>query len=81
MKNKRTLDIIHILLEHDSFMTVAQIAKKLNVSNKTIRNDLIEVEEVLKKDQIQLIKKTGMSSRSELAVSAVRSGLTVPGIQ
>ena len=59
MKNKRTLDIIHILLEHDSFMTVAQIAKKLNVSNKTIRNDLIEVEEVLKKDQIQLIKKTG----------------------
>ena len=59
MKSKRTFEIIHILLQQKSFLTVSQIAKELNVSNKTIRNDLPEVEEMLMKNHIELIKKTG----------------------
>ena len=40
MQEQRPLEIIRILLQSSGFITIQQIATMLQVSNKTIRNDL-----------------------------------------
>ena len=60
MVNNRFLDVIKILLEHDDYITINAISKRLQVSNKTIRNDLKQVEEWLKENDLTLVKKTGV---------------------
>lgn len=60
MVNKRFLDIIRLLLKHDDYITINEISNILNVSNKTIRNDLVQVGEWLTEYDLQLIKKTGV---------------------
>lgn len=57
---KRIDTIINILLMSKSPITVDSIASKLEVSNKTIRNDLKKVEEYLKNEGLQLHKKPGV---------------------
>ena len=57
MVNNRFLDVIKILLEHDDYITINAISKRLQVSNKTIRNDLKQVEEWLKENDLTLVKK------------------------
>ncbi|MCR4632527.1 MAG: transcription antiterminator [Erysipelotrichaceae bacterium] len=59
MKNNRSSRIISILLDEDRFITIDQIAKKLKVSNKTVRNDLQTVEEKINEENLKLLKKTG----------------------
>ena len=56
MVNNRFLDVIKILLEHDDYITINAISKRLQVSNKTIRNDLKQVEEWLKENDLTLVK-------------------------
>ena len=51
-------------------LTDAEIAEKLFLSVTTVRYHVGN-----------LMSKTGFSSRTELAVGAVRSGVAVPGIQ
>lgn len=58
--NKRILEIVDILLKQDSYITIDTISEILNVSNKTVRNDLRIVEEYVKENQLELIKKTGV---------------------
>ncbi|MFV0380795.1 MAG: BglG family transcription antiterminator [Breznakia sp.] len=58
--NKRILEISHFLLQSDDYVTVDIIAKKLLVSNKTIRNDLRIVETWLCENELSLVKKTGV---------------------
>lgn len=60
MVNKRFLEIIRLLLKHDDYITIDEISKQLNVSNKTIRNDLQQVGEWLKENDLNLVKKTGV---------------------
>ena len=60
MKNERIIKIVSVLLNQDNFITIDQISNQLNVSNKTIRNDLHLVEEWLKENKLELIKKTGV---------------------
>ena len=60
MVNNRFLDVIKILLEHDDYITINAISKRLQISNKTIRNDLKQVEEWLKENDLTLVKKTGV---------------------
>lgn len=60
MQNKRLLDIVGILLRQDKYITINEISKTLQVSNKTIRNDLKLVEAHLQEKQLHLIKKTGV---------------------
>lgn len=60
MINKRFLDIIRLLLKYDDYITINEISKQLNVSNKTIRNDLQQVGEWLSENNLELIKKTGV---------------------
>lgn len=60
MSNKRLLNIVRILLQQDTYTTIQQISKQLEVSNKTIRNDLYQVGQWLEENDLKLIKKTGV---------------------
>ena len=57
MQNQRILDIVGILLKQEDFITIQQIATILQVSNKTIRNDLQVVGEWVRENQMTLCKK------------------------
>ena len=65
MQNQRILDIVGILLKQEDFITIQQIATILQVSNKTIRNDLQVVGEWVRENQMTLCKKTGIGIRIE----------------
>lgn len=54
------MEIIRLLLEQDASVTIDEIAFALEVSNKTIRNDFKQVESVLEKKNLRLIKKAGV---------------------
>ncbi len=64
---ERELDVLRLLAEG---LTDKEIAEQLFLSTTTVRYHVGN-----------LISKTGFSSRTELAVNAVRSGITVPGIK
>ena len=63
---ERELEVLRTLSEG---LTDREIAQRLHLSVTTVR---FHVE--------NLMGKTGLSTRTELAVNAVRSGLTVPGV-
>ncbi len=63
----RELDVLRLLAEG---LTDREIADRLFLSVTTVRYHVSN-----------LMSKTGLSSRTELAVQAVRSGITVPGFQ
>ena len=65
MENKRILEIIRILLQQQGYITIREIAALLNVSNKTIRNDLALTEGYLDEYHLSLHKKTGTGIRIE----------------
>lgn len=58
--NKRLAEIILILLDHSDFITIEVISQRLDVSSRTIRNDLKELDTILPPLGLSLIKKTGM---------------------
>ena len=64
---ERELDVLRLLAEG---LTDKEIADRLVLSVTTVRYHINN-----------LIEKTGASSRTELAVNAVRSGLAIPGIK
>lgn len=59
MMNKRIYNILQLLLEQSEPLTVDQIAGKLQVSNKTIRNDLKQAQELCNPYHVVISKKTG----------------------
>ncbi len=65
MINRRYLDIVRLLLDHDDYITINDISKELKVSNKTIRNDLWQVDEWLKENGLSLLRKTGVGIKIE----------------
>lgn len=56
----RLINLMKILVEANSIMTINEIATILEVSNKTVRNDLIICEPYLKNLNVFLIKKSGV---------------------
>lgn len=56
----RIMEIIQLLLEQDSTVTINEIADALSVSNKTVRNDFKKVIDILDKKHLKLIKKAGV---------------------
>ncbi|MEG0469805.1 MAG: transcription antiterminator [Longicatena sp.] len=70
MLNKRVIKIVDALLKQDSYITIDKISEVLQVSNKTIRNDLQLVGEWLEENQLSLIKKTGVGILIEGSKSA-----------
>lgn len=63
---ERELDVLHLLVEG---LSDREISERLHLSVTTVRYHVTN-----------LITKTGYSSRTELAVNALRSGLAIPGI-
>ena len=63
---ERELDVLRLLAEG---LTDREIAERLYLSLSTVRYHVNH-----------LISKTGQSSRTELAVNAVRSGIAIPNI-
>lgn len=57
--NKRIISIAELLLSKNEYITVNTISEALKVSNKTIRNDLVILEEWIKEFDLILDKKTG----------------------
>jgi len=56
--SERCWEIVNILLDEHHPITISQIAEKLNVSNRTIRSDLKELEEYFKSnDYGRIVKK------------------------
>lgn len=58
--NLRILQIIKLLIDANKVLIIKDISEKLNVSNKTIRNDLKIAEKMLLENDLKLIKKTGV---------------------
>ena len=60
MINQRLLDIIRILLKQNTYVTIAELANEIDVSYKTVANDLKKVDVWLTEHGLDLIKKTGV---------------------
>lgn len=60
MENKRILELIRILLQQSDYITIQSVSTFLQVSNKTIRNDLNIVAELLAEHNLSLCRKTGV---------------------
>ncbi len=64
---ERELEVLRLLAEG---LTDREIAERLHLGVSTVRYHVTN-----------LISKTGLSSRTELAVSAVQSGVAIPGLR
>lgn len=56
---KRTLSIIHELIGNEELMTLSELAEKFEVSQRTIRNDLKLINELLKEMDLGKIRLVG----------------------
>ncbi|MBS6396264.1 MAG: transcription antiterminator [Clostridiales bacterium] len=65
MENKRILEIVRILLQQTDYITIQKITTLLQVSNKTVRNELDTVAEYLTGYNLTLSRKTGVGIRIE----------------
>lgn len=65
MELRRKMEIIRILLKQNDYITIKQLSTQLNVSGKTIRNDLTGIGDWLSENGLTLIKKTGVGIRIE----------------
>ena len=61
----RIFNIVNLLVNNKEGMTINSIAEKLNVSNKTIRNDLIEANNLIEQAGLIMIKKPGVGIKIE----------------
>lgn len=61
----RILKIAMVLLESKKPITSDEIAIQLNVSNKTVRNDLKKLQDIIEREGLKLSKKTGVGTSIE----------------
>ncbi|KZL91596.1 HTH domain-containing protein [Clostridium magnum] len=54
------MEIVKVLLKSEESITIDKIAEKVNVSNKTVRNDLEKVQEIIEENGLILLKKAGV---------------------
>lgn len=57
---ERVCKIAYLLAESETPITIDTIASKLNVSNRTIRSDLVEVDKYLRENGLLLSRKQGV---------------------
>ncbi|PAB57868.1 BglG family transcription antiterminator [Anaeromicrobium sediminis] len=62
---KRLMEMAKILLESEKPITIKEIANELNISNKTVRNDLKKLQDFIEKEGLRLTKKTGVGTSIE----------------
>jgi len=58
--NLRIKNILQIICHENDYVTISKIAKKLNISGRTVLREIPEVEKFLKQNGIHLDKKTGV---------------------
>ncbi|MBZ2175070.1 BglG family transcription antiterminator [Schnuerera sp. xch1] len=58
--DERLMEILKILITSNKSITINRIANKLAVSNRTIRNDLDKLNNVVEKEGLILVRKTGV---------------------
>ena len=58
--NLRLKNILQIICNEDNYITIAKIAKDLEVSGRTVLREIPEVEKFLKQNGVRLDKKTGV---------------------
>lgn len=61
---KRTVSIIHELIGNKELMTLSELAEKFEVSQRTIRNDLKLINELLKEMDLGKIRLVGGTYRN-----------------
>ena len=61
----RLKKLLEILLNSRDYKTVDQLAEILNVSNRTIRNDLDKLEKIVELEGLCLVRKPGVGIRLE----------------
>lgn len=61
----RIFNIVELLINNKDGMTINAIAEKLNVSNKTIRNDLEKVNKCIEQADLVMMKKPGVGIKVE----------------
>lgn len=61
----RLKSIIKILLERKEPVTTNEIARLLHVSNKTVRNDLLSLQDMVEREGLRLNKKPGVGTEIE----------------
>lgn len=62
---ERVMEITSILLKSENPITINEIASKVQVSNKTVRNDLKKLQDFVEKEGLRLNKKTGVGTSIE----------------
>lgn len=62
---KRLFQIVNLLLSTDEFMTASVLANKLDVSTKTVRNDLNELEPFVRENKMTLVRQPGSGYKIE----------------
>ena len=67
MIDQRLVSILLILLKQSDYITINDIANKIDVSNRTVRNDLKMLETQLQDLDLTLIKKTVLTSASYIS--------------
>lgn len=53
----RRQEIVNILLESKEPVTISEIARRLQVSDRTIRSDLVTMDPIIRKHELELLKK------------------------
>jgi activator of the mannose operon (transcriptional antiterminator) len=67
LKEDRVIYIFLSLLKTDDYLTIQQLSEELYISRGTIEKDLLEVEELLKKEGVLLHKKPSKGIKLEIS--------------
>ena len=59
------MDIVDILLNQDSYISIAKLAEELNISKRTIFRDMEEIEALVAQQQMKLHKKSKLGIKIE----------------
>ena len=76
LPNKRCGKILSILLKINESITIKDLASQFDVSARTIRNDLNQLEIWLKERSIELVKKPGVGIWLNIKSDSRRNLLT-----
>ena len=64
--NKRIMIEFHILCQYSDYITTSEIAKAINVTDRTIKNDMSELKQLVKDNGGKLITKQGYGLKIEV---------------
>lgn len=79
--SSRSRRILELLLQSDQELTAAQIAAEIQVSSRTVHRELAAVEEILRAEGAELLKKSGSGIRlkgDEATLKRIAALVSVP---